>query len=183
MPEPSLFSRIVTSGSESPSWSSCMLFLYLILSWHMSSACVCHCSFHSSLPFSLPVMFISLTSYLESETCYGFISQMVYILKRLNKVICSRVFVVNSFSFREMIHFFFLLVCSFETVFFSWQNIFSVTMQFSWKSMSSGSPWPQTDVNLLKNSPYQKWYFPWQKPQLPFHSVVVLSDMVRSWFN
>ena len=30
--------------------------------------------------------------------------------------------------------------------------MFPITMQFSWKSMSTGSSWPQTDANLLKNS-------------------------------
>lgn len=75
----------------------------------------------------------------------------LHFLKRLIKVSCNRHFVINSCSLGGFILVSFVLVYSFEPVFFPWQNMFSVTMQFSWKNLFMSS-WPPTEVSHLKKS-------------------------------
>ena len=152
MPElrafPELLPMTLNLQVQHPIWYFCIL----ILSLHLSSVHVCHSSFHSTLPFIFFATYVHQLDFL-SGTHYGFISQMIYILKkRLIKVSCSRLFVLTPFRLEKLYispSFLFVVLNQFSSL----GKTFSQLPRNSvGKVCPMSSPWPQTDVNLLKNS-------------------------------
>lgn len=121
---PSLLSKIVTNGSRSISIILYDTFVCLSL--------VCTClqgstsvTLHSTQPCQFLCHLRSSAWLLIYNLEHITASSARWSYKWLLQVSCySRFFVVNSFSFREIIHFSFLLVCSFEPFYSTWQKIF-----------------------------------------------------------